>query len=472
MVSTLTRRRGGTVLAVLLTGQTMASMDGSIVTVALPSIQRDLGGDGAMVQLVASAYMLALGLLIVTGARLGDVLGHRRAFLGGLAGFTLASLLCGLAWAAPALVAARIVQAAAAALMTPQVFSLIQLRFDGAARKRAIGLYSMVLALGVALGQLAGGLVVGADLFGLGWRPAFLINVPAGAVLLVAGVRALPRAGATAARLDLAGVGLLTVAMTALITPLIFGREHGWRPWTWASLAAGALLLAGFARFERRMALRGGQPLLDLTVLRPRGVRPALVACFTVMACYAAFLFALTLHLQGRLGFGPFGAGLAFAPYAAGFAALSLTWTRLPERTQTALPVAGPVVFAGVAGAVAAVTGLWGGGWPVALVTPLLFAAGAGHAAGYSPLIAQVSAVAGPGRASALSALNSTGPVLSSVGAIAVLGGLYLSAGLGWTAAAIAVLLLAGACSAAAARAAWRPATRPAPAPAGAAQRS
>ncbi|WP_218671060.1 MFS transporter [Microbispora sp. GKU 823] len=129
-MSPLTRPRPGTVLAVLLTGQTMASMDGSIVTVALPSIQHDLGGGGVVLQLVPSAYLLTLGLLNVTGARTGDLIGHRRAFLGGLAAFTLASLLCGLAPAAPVLVAARVAQAAAAALMVPQVFSLIQLRFD------------------------------------------------------------------------------------------------------------------------------------------------------------------------------------------------------------------------------------------------------------------------------------------------------------------------------------------------------
>ncbi|MFC4591450.1 MFS transporter [Sphaerisporangium corydalis] len=452
MVIPLTRRRPGTLLAVLLAGQTMASMDGSIVTVALPSIQRDLGADGAALQLVASAYLLTLGLLIVTGARLGDVLGYRRAFLAGLAGFTVASLLCGLAPSVPVLVAARVLQAGAAALMVPQVFSLIQLRFDGTARDRAIALYSMVLALGVALGQFVGGLVIGADLFGLTWRPAFLINVPAGVVLLVAGARALPAAAGVVRRLDLAGVGLLTTAMTALVTPLIFGREHGWRPWAWASLLAGAVLLVVFARVERRIAERGGHPLLDLDVLRPAGVRPALAACFVVMGCYAAFLFALTLHLQGHLGFGPFGAGLAFVPYAVGFAALSLTWTRLPGRVRAALPVVGPALFALAAVVVVAVSG---DGWRPEMTVPLLFVAGAGHAAGYGPLIAGVSSVLGPERASALSALNSTGPVLASVGAIAGLGGLYLAAGLAWTTAAIALLLVGGAACAATARAAW-----------------
>lgn len=237
-MSRLTRPRPWVVLTVLLAGQMMASMDGSIVTVALPSIQHDLRVDDAVLQLVPSAYLLTLGVLNVTGARTGDLIGHRRAFLGGLAAFTLASLLCGLAPAAPVLVAARVAQAVAAALMVPQVFSLIQLRFDGSARKRAIGVYSMVLALGVALGQVIGGLVVGADLLGLTWRPVFLVNVPVGAVLMVVGLRALPESAPVARRLDLGGVALLTAAMSAVIVPLIFGRQYGWPEWAWASLLA------------------------------------------------------------------------------------------------------------------------------------------------------------------------------------------------------------------------------------------
>ncbi|MEU8175078.1 MFS transporter [Microbispora hainanensis] len=456
-MSSLTRPRPWVVLTVLLAGQMMASMDGSIVTVALPSIQHDLRAGDAVLQLVPSAYLLTLGVLNVTGARTGDLIGHRRAFLGGLAAFTLASLLCGLAPAAPVLVAARVAQAVAAALMVPQIFSLIQLRFDGSARKRAIGVYSMVLALGVALGQVIGGLVVGADLFGLTWRPIFLVNVPVGAVLMVVGLRALPESMPAARRLDLGGVALLTVAMSAVIVPLIFGRQYGWPEWAWASLLAGLVLLVVFVRFEGRVVRRGGLPLLDLGVLRPPGVGAALVTCVAVMGCYTAFLFVLTLHLQNELGFGPLAAGLAFVPYAIGFATLSLTWTRLPEGAQSVLPIAGPAVFAAGALTVAA---LPGDGWPPELMIPVLFLAGAGHAAGYSPLVTRVAAIVGPERASALSALNSTGPVLAGVSAVAGLGSLYLGAGLGFALVAVAALLTAGALSAAAARATWRSGSR------------
>ncbi|MEV0629351.1 MFS transporter [Nonomuraea wenchangensis] len=443
-----TALRPGRMLAVLLTGQAMASMDGSIVSVAAETIRAELHADGAAVQLVVSGYLLTTGVLLVTCARIGDLVGHRRAFLLGLAWFTAASLLCGLAPGPAALVAARVAQGMGAALLTPQIFSLIQLHHEGAARRRAIGVYSMVLALGVALGQVVGGLVAGADLFGLSWRPVFLVNVPVGVAVLLAGRRVLPRTRtAGPARLDPAGVAVLTVAMTALTVPLIFGREQGWPAWAWLSLAGGAALLAAFARYEARAT----HPLLDPAALRPAGVKPGLAACWIVMGCYTVFLLTLTLHLQSALGFPPLLAGLAFVPYAVGFGALSLTWARYPRRLQAALPIAGPLAFA--AGALLLVLLLRDRWEPVAAV-PLLLLAGAGHAAGYSPLIARITTLVEPRLASAVSALNATGPVLAGVTAVAGLGSVYFAApasadGLLRVVTAVAALLTAGAACAA-----------------------
>lgn len=416
--------RQGPVLAVLLGGQAMASMDGSIVSVSAQTIRDGLHADGAAIQLLVSGYLLTGGVLLVTCARAGDVLGHRRAFLLGLGWFTATSLLCGLAPGTSVLVLARIAQAVGAALLTPQVFSLIQMRWSGAERRRAIGLYSMVLALGVAVGQVVGGLVAGADLFGLSWRPVFLINVPVGAVLLAVGPRVLPRAEPAAAgrpRLDPVGVAVLTAGMSALTAPLIFGPRAGWPLWAWLSLAAGAALLLLFVRYETRTA----HPLLDLAVLRPAGVKPGLATCWIVMGGYSVFLFTLTLHLQSALGLSPLRAGLAFVPYALGFGALSLSWNHFPRRLRCALPVAGPLAFAACA---VALVLLCRERWHTGCSIPLLFAAGAGHAAGYSPMIARVTSLVQPRLASAVSALNATGPVLAGVTAVAGLGSLYFAA--------------------------------------------
>ncbi|RFS85615.1 MFS transporter [Actinomadura spongiicola] len=402
-------------LVVLLTGQTMVSMDGSIVAVALPNIAASLDSSGALLQLVTGGYIFALAVLVVTGARLGDKYGHRTMFFLGLLGFTVTSLACGLAPSGAVLVAARICQGASAALLLPQVLSLIQLSFEGAARARALGLYSMVLALGVALGQIAGGVIVSA---GDSWRPIFLVNVPIGALLLAVGPRLMPPEPTKATRLDLPGVALLSCGMAACVVPLVLGREQGWPNWTWPSLAAGCLVLVLFGAHERRTP----SPLLDLTVLRGRAVRPGLFAACAVMGAYTGFLFSLALYLQNILEFSPLRAGLTFIPYTVGFATAGLGWTRLRGRTH--LPTFGLLTFAVAATALALLTR---DGWPTIPSVPLLFSAGAGHAAGFSPLVERITNSVGPGQASAVSALSNTGVLLSNVLAIAVFGGVHLS---------------------------------------------
>ena len=179
--------RPGLVLAVLLIGQFMAVLDASIVNVAAPSIHASLRASGAGLQLVVAGYTITYAVLLVTGARLGDILGHRRVFLSGLVVFTLASLGCGLAGTAGLLIALRFLQGAGAAVMIPQVLSLIQRTHAGPGRARAMSMYSAVLAGGAVVGQLAGGLLISANLFDSGWRPVFLVNVPIGAALLAAG---------------------------------------------------------------------------------------------------------------------------------------------------------------------------------------------------------------------------------------------------------------------------------------------
>jgi MFS family permease len=214
-------------------------------------------------------YTAAFAALVVTGARLGDILGPRRAFVQGLAAFSVASLAAGLAPSPPTLIVSRAFQGAAAALMTAQVLSIIQVRFDGERRARAIGAYSMILAVGVAAGQILGGLLVSAQLMPEAWRPALLLNAPISAILLVGSRRAIPpMAPGSAQRLDLGGVALLAAALLALIVPLSFGRDYGWPAWVWPCLAVFTLAGALFVALERRIEARGEQPLF-----RPRATR-------------------------------------------------------------------------------------------------------------------------------------------------------------------------------------------------------
>ncbi|HEY3631445.1 MAG TPA: MFS transporter [Jatrophihabitantaceae bacterium] len=325
--------RSGAVLAVLLIGQFMAILDVSIVNVAAPTLRSDLHASGAGLQMVIAGYGITYATLLITGARLGDRFGHGRAFRAGLAGFTLASLVCGLAPNTASLVTFRLVQGAAAALMMPQVMSLIQRTFAGAARARALSLYSAVIACGAVVGQVLGGVLVSANLFGEGWRPVFLVNVPIGLALLVWGRRHLPAdRGEPTRKLDPAGVVLLSAAVLLLVVPLVLGHEEHWPTWGWVSLGASVVLFGAFVLVERAVAARGGSPLVSGRVLRAPGLIAGGGALFIALINYAGYLFSTALHLQSGLGESPARAGLVFAPAAVGFAITGLTWRMLPAR--------------------------------------------------------------------------------------------------------------------------------------------
>ena len=404
----------------------MASMDASILIVAAPSIRSSLHASGAELQLIVATYTLTFGALVVTGARLGDVLGRRRVFVLGLGAFTWCSLAGGLAPDPLLLIVARGLQGMAAALMTPQVLSIIQIQFEGERRARAIGAYSMILAVGVAAGQILGGLLVTAHLLAAAWRPALLLNVPIGAPLVLASRRVLPAMVPSARRrLDLFGAGLLTVTMLALVVPLSFGRDYGWPAWSWLCFAACALGAACFVGHERRFHQRGGDPLLDLGLLRAPRVAARAIAVLLVMSCYAGFLVSLTLYLQGNLGFSALHAGATFAVYAGGFATASLTRTRAGAAARARLPVLGPVVM-GTAFLGIGLSIDWSG-WSPPVTTPLLFAAGLGHACGFAPLAERLVGAARQAQAAQLSGLIITASLVGQVVGVAVFVGVYLS---------------------------------------------
>jgi MFS family permease len=215
-------------LAVLLAGPFMAQADATIANVATPSIHTNLGASGAALELVIGGYLIALSVLLITGAQLGQTRGYRRVFLHGIATFGVASLACGLAPNTALLVIARVVQGLGAALMFPQTLTGIQLNFEGRERVRAIGLYAIALSVGAAIGQILGGVLVSANIAGSHWRGIFLINVPIAAVTIAAALRHLPAdERRTSNRLDLIGVATLTASAGLVVLPLVFGRVGG-----------------------------------------------------------------------------------------------------------------------------------------------------------------------------------------------------------------------------------------------------
>ncbi|MFE2014883.1 MFS transporter [Streptomyces sp. NPDC059491] len=423
-----TDNRPGVLLGVVLAAQFMALLDVFIVNVAAPTIRAELAASGAELQLVIAGYTIAYAVLLITGARLGDRLGHRRMYLAGLALFTAASLACGLAAGTGQLIAFRLVQGAGSALMIPQVLSLIQRNFTGERRVRALSAYAAVLATGAAAGQVVGGVLVSADLLGTGWRPVFLVNVPIGLVLLVLGARVLPRdAHGTPTRaraLDLPGLLLLAAAVSLLTVPLVLGQEQDWPLWSWLSLGGSLVFLAVFGGYESGLARRGGAPLIAPRVLRIPGMGRAVLWITVAMGVNAGFLFTLTLHLQGGLGHSALRAGLTFGPAAVVFGAVGLTWRRCPPRLRRAL-VPGGFLLAAVSAL--AVGGLLhdgtAGGWGL---YPALGALGAGISLAFSPALTGALATVRAEDAADASGLLATVTQLGQLIGVATFGTLFL----------------------------------------------
>ncbi|KIA59905.1 MFS transporter [Nocardia vulneris] len=330
-------------LAVVLTGELMSILDDSVVLTVMPTLQRSLGTGPAVVQWLTAGYALTFALGLITGGRLGDLYGRRRVFLLGTAGFTLASLLCGLAAGPGMLIAARLLQGGAAAVMIPQVLATLHVTFDGANRSRAFGLYGAILSMGSVVGPVLGGVLTEADLFGLSWRPIFLINVPVGLAVLVLGRKfVIESTAAKADRLDLAGVLLSAIAMVLIVFPLTEGHTHGWPLWCFAMLAGGGLMLGVFLRHQQRR--RYDSPLVALSLFEDRQFSGGLSAQLTMALLCGLLFLTWSLYLQHGLGMSPLTAALAFTVLALGELAGAMTATKTAGRFARRLPQAGALI--------------------------------------------------------------------------------------------------------------------------------
>ncbi len=419
-------QRPGWHLTALLGGMFLGNVDIAVVNVAVPSIREHLHATGGELQLIVSGYTLAYAMLLITGARTGEIRGRRWTYLLGLAVFTGSSLACGLAPNSIVLVGARIVQGVGAALMVSQVLTGIQLHFEGAARRRALGAYTAVLGVSAVIGQALGGLLVTADIFGTSWRPIFLINVPIGIALIVISLFVLP-SGKSERRqqLDLAGVGVLSAALLMLVTPLVLGQDQGWPPWTWLSLFGSLPMFALFVRVERRVIRRDGHPLMSLPLLVRRQVALALLSQAANRAGYFALLFVVALYLQQGLGRSATYSGLVPVSWVAAFALVGPVLGRLgPRARRLAAPAGGllmAVAFAGVAAGVSA--GMHGTVWLVLL----LGIGGLGYGCAFSGTLAHLTDSVEPRFAPDVSGLFNTTLQVGGTLGVAVFGAVYLN---------------------------------------------
>ena len=415
-------------LTILLLAAFMNLLDVSIVNIAIPSIQRDLHASYADVQWALAGYTLAYALVLITGGRLGDTFGRKRLFLIGVSGFTIMSALCGAAQSPGQLIAFRVVQGAMGAIMVPQVLAVIQVIFPPRERIKALAGFGITAGLGTVSGPLIGGLLIQHNLFGLTWRPIFLINVPVGILAVIfASVLVRESRSPRPPRLDPLGVVLVSAALLLLLYPLVQGRQLGWPGWTFVSMAASVPVFALFIWWEQVKTRRDGSPLVPLRLFGHREFSVGMAIAMTFFLGIASFGLVLTLFLQLGLGFTPLHAGVTFLPFSLGILVSSGAAARLAPRFGRGVTMAGALIMAGSMTGLIAAVHHYGAGVTTWELVPGLVGAGLGLGAVIAPLADIVLDRVPHQDAGSASGVFNTGLQLGNSIGIAVIGVIFFA---------------------------------------------
>jgi EmrB/QacA subfamily drug resistance transporter len=417
------------VLAVVLGAECMDLLDGTVVNVAAPTIHRTLHTSSTALQWIIGGYPLALAVGLLVGGRLGDLFGRRMMFLIGVSGFTVASTVCGLAPSTGVLIAARLAQGFAGAMMIPQGLGLLREVFPPDDLKKAFGLFGPVMGSAAMLGPIVGGGLVQLHVVHDAWRPVFLVNLPIGLSALVAAARLLPHVSHRhASQLDSFGAALATVASAALIYPLIQGRSLGWPAWCFGLIATSVLLFAIFAAHLVRRSRHGRDPLIEPSIFGHRGYSAGALVLMLYFGGMVGSMLALTLFMQIGEHFSAIHAGLTVIPFSLGTAVTAPVAATLMQKhggrvliqAGGLLSLAGYVLLALVLSSVTHIS-TWG------LVGPLLVV-GLGMGLFIVPVFDTiVAAVTDTELGSASGALNAIQQLGSAIG-IAALGTVFFSA--------------------------------------------
>ncbi|MDX8146369.1 DHA2 family efflux MFS transporter permease subunit [Lentzea sp. BCCO 10_0061] len=330
----------------------MDMLDGSIVNVALPAIQHGMGASFVQLQWITAGYVFAFALTLITGGRLGDIYGRRRMFQLGVLGFVVTSFLCGIAVNPEMLVISRLAQGLAAGLMVPQVMSIIHVTFPDKEKGAVFAIQGTIGGLAATIAPLVGGVLVAANIFNWEWRTIFLVNVPIGLIGYVLGWKYINESKAPSRiRLDLIGVVIATVSLTALLFPLTFGRELHWPAWGFVLMAASVVGFIGFVAYERAKQRKDGMPLVPLSLFKSRSFSAALALMLGMFSFTGMFMLALYLYLQEGLGFSPLRTGVTLLAFCIGafITASASVIALVPKFGRAVLQVGAVVIAVGVA---------------------------------------------------------------------------------------------------------------------------
>ena len=415
-------------MAVLLIASFMNLIDVTIVNVALPSMQTAFGATSSQIEWVVAAYILFFALFLLPAGRLGDIVGRRQMFIGGVTVFTIGSALCGFAPSIEALVGARVVQAIGAAMMTPQTLAIVPVLFAPQERGAAFALIGLTSGLAAVAGPILGGLLIGADIWGLGWRPIFLVNLPVGVFAILAAMRFVPKVpGTPGLKNDFVGIAIAGAALLLVVFPLIEGRQVGWPWWCFAMMASAIPMIWAFIRWQFAQAAKGQAQLVPVTLLQNRNYMIGTALAATLFAGVPSFFLVLAIYLQAGYGLAPLQSGLTTVPFSVGVLVASVIAGPLGPRWQRERITVGALLLMGAMLWLRQVVGattdavVW-----LQFAGPLLMG-GLGLGTSISPMFQTVLAnVSGRDTGSASGALQSIQQVGAALG-VAIVGEVFFS---------------------------------------------
>lgn len=415
-------------LIVVLFAAFMDLLDSTIVNIAIPPIQRDLGASYAAVQWVVAAYLLSFAVLLILGGRLGDMFGRKKLFLAGVAAFTVTSALCGMAQSPDMLIASRALQGASAAMMVPQVLSIITATFPPKERGAALGAFGGVAGLATVGGPIVGAVLINADFFDLGWRVIFLLNIPVGIALLAAATAVVRDSKSPhPIKLDIVGTALVTLGLLLLLFPLVQGRDAGWPAWAFVSMVASVPVLAVFGVHQKRRHATSGSALILPSLFRSRSFSAGLLANVVFFAVVIGHFLIFIIFLQTGLGFSTLRAGLTGLPWSFGVSfGAAFSATVLTAKLGRKVLVIGAVLLAAGLGGISATVEWRGdqiGSW---WLLPALLVGGLGMGMIIAPILDFILSDVPPEHSGAGSGVvNAVQQVGGAIG-IAVIGAIFL----------------------------------------------